>query len=911
MRGWGWCAAVLGLWGALGCDGGDPPPPDPDGGVMDAYVPEVDAGPPEEPIPIPIDLACAATLDEPVLVRALAIDRDGSVYVLGGLYGDVDLDPGPGVERYVSPVVGTQQSFLARFEPDCTYAWTRVFDPNVDVRGLGLDAAGTVVVVGDPQGDGTSIDFDPTDGNDRRLPSGLFVTRLRADGSYVSTIVRDDCDFATCGAPPSGVYDVAVAADGTVYVSTLRELYRVDDARFGWDAVPPDGGVPFSGRLDVAPDGALWVIHPDGAGDQDPTPGIDSPTTNCRPDDTTCIERFGLTWIEPDGSYGGTLAQPPNQVYAYDDFAIDGAGDLHLVGRFASGTSDVLAPNFDFAGGVDRWGGTGFYAAALTPEGHAIWTNTYGVGMTTTASSGPSYFGAIAIDRDLGIVYRTGNFVASIGTRTGILFTESNMYDGFLVAETLDGQPLWSTTLGAARSPPGPDVVLAAGRGGRFALAFRGPDIDITPYGVRAPDGPGPSIAVYEPERCADGATRPSVCPTSTPVELTCASGRWGPNPCDTSYLEMARYCLRTCGDQSAFAVACGTHDDGCGGTESCGTCAGPMVCAGPGRTCNSPDLGAVATGLNHPSYLLRLDATHAYVVTQNDFVDGAAGERPSLESIWRAPRDGSGAPTELVTGGPGLSFAVDATHLYWTDPAAGTFSRRPKDGTGTIEVLATGLVSPGGVLAVDDRVHFTTALDTEPTRPRWLYTYVPLSFFLARSEGLGFEPSGMFVDATHVWVSAAPPPGGDAQWHRWPRGEVGLPAPELVIGTRLSMVAIDGPGGYLYGTLRFDNSLYRQRLGTFGGAPELVRSYGDPRDIPAPGYFDGTGTWYLEYGEFRQHTWTGRLRYGVLATGESQIAHSGLDHPVAIAGDASGLFVATQGGLQAHGDTGEIVRIW
>lgn len=894
---------------SLACGGGGSTGTDAGTDPIDAHLPPFDGGTPVG-FPVPIDLACVITLSPAQSVAEMAMTADGSIYVRGLLIGDGDLDPGPAEEPYVRPSVDRAQSFVARFEPDCTYAWTRVLDLALTLDSLDVDAAGTVVISGlandDAAGGGVSVDFDPTPGNDRRsFAGGPFVSRFGPDGSYVSTVLPRICDPALdyCY---SALRDRVMRPDGTLIISATGGLVHVGpDGTVGWPGMAPDAGVPISGNLELGPDGAIYVERP--IGDLDWTGGFDSPAPACRAGDTTCPERRAITRVEPDGTYGGSVVQPPPVSFTVHDFAIDGDGDLQLVGIVHMGGGYV---DLDFGPDYDLVGGWAHYGSTLAPDGALRWSTLYPTGQTTTATFDQPRDGTIAVDREGGIVYRLGRYAASLGTPTGVFFADDNQYDTFLDVETTEGRPLWSVTLAAPAlySNIG-DIAFEAGSNGRFAVVLGGSDLDIT-EGTRMRDGDGVTIAVYEPERCTDGETRPTLCVAGGSSILTCAGGRWGPTECTESWPDI-HVCTRSCAEQSITGVACGTHDDGCGGMVSCGTCPAPMVCGGAGRTCIGPtSSGPIATGLNHPEYQMALDATHVYFVEGGDLPP--IGMLHGEVTIMRVPRDGSAPPTTIATAGPNVRFDVSPTHLYMIDPAAGTFSRAPNDGSGPVETIATGLRNAGDVVADGDTfVYYTTELESEPTHPRWLYAYDQQTTFLARVEGLSFQPSSLRADATNIYVSAVPAPP-DTVWYSWPRGELGLPRPELLVGTRMALVAIDPVGRMVYGTVPFDNGLYRQAFGSGGGAHVLVHTYADPVERPAQrGVVDGTGVWWAEEGEWTARTWSGRVRYADLTTGESRIAYTGLNHVAAIAGDAAGLYAAVRGDLSVSTDQGQIVRIW
>src|SRR5262245_452818 len=88
-------------------------------------------------------------------IRAVALDAAGNRYVAGFYFGEVDFNPGAGLDAKTS--AGESDLFVTRFHADGSYAWTRTFG------GSGTDEAAAVAVTAKAvfiAGTFTSLDAD-------------------------------------------------------------------------------------------------------------------------------------------------------------------------------------------------------------------------------------------------------------------------------------------------------------------------------------------------------------------------------------------------------------------------------------------------------------------------------------------------------------------------------------------------------------------------------------------------------------------------------------------------------------------------------------------------------------------------------------------------------------------------------
>ena len=120
------------------------------------------------------------------------------------------------------------------------------------------------------------------------------------------------------------------------------------------------------------------------------------------------------------------------------------------------------------------------------------------------------------------------------------------------------------------------------------------------------------------------------------------------------------------------------------------------LDCARPNLDGSGVDQGFISDAVGGPplgGFAVAVDAEHIY------WTD------PDAQTIGRANLDGSDVDRSFITG---ASFrlrpegvAVDASYIYWTNAAIDTIGRANLDGTGVNRRFVTGASDPGGV-AVD-----------------------------------------------------------------------------------------------------------------------------------------------------------------------------------------------------------------
>lgn len=168
----------------------------------------------------------------------LAVDGGGNVVVGGAYRGSVDFKPGTGT--YSLPTTGGGGGFVAKLTSAGALAWAQPAGTGYTaVHGLTLDAAGSVYVVGQFQG---QVDFQPGTGSTILTSHGstdVFVSKFSAAGTFA---------WATSfgGTGSDRAEGIAVDAAGNVYVAG----YYYDTIDFDPDPIA-SYGLTSAGASDI------------------------------------------------------------------------------------------------------------------------------------------------------------------------------------------------------------------------------------------------------------------------------------------------------------------------------------------------------------------------------------------------------------------------------------------------------------------------------------------------------------------------------------------------------------------------------------------------------------------------------------------------------------------------------------
>jgi len=365
---------------------------------------------------------------------AAAVDRSGNLYVSGTTKGKF-----PGQSRFG----GITDAFLSKFDGDGKELWSRQFGTNGDdwARGLAIDQAGQVYVVGESTGDSSS----------NIMVSGIgraYLRKFSPEG-----IEQWTRSFATEGS--SGAEGVAVTRAGTVFV-----IGTVNGALAG------QVGAGFSDGFIRLYDGAgqeLWTR-------QFGTPGGDfaldvavdgrggAYVAGWTRSEVTLADGFEVVSIDPFiRSYSSQGANTWSRRILTADFAratgvaADGQGSIYMAGWISGNL-----PGQEPAGRTDA------FIRKYSSDGSEIWTRQ---------------FGTEKEDRALGIALDSAGDPYVVGWTRGRFPRQTELgrrtafarQDAFVQKYDQEGNALWTRQFGSKDPQAASSVAL--GQGGVLYVA--------------------------------------------------------------------------------------------------------------------------------------------------------------------------------------------------------------------------------------------------------------------------------------------------------------------------------------------------------------------------------------------------------------------------------------------------------
>jgi uncharacterized protein (DUF2249 family) len=190
--------------------------------------------------------------------QRIAVAADGNIYTAGRFAATADFNPGP--DAYNLTARGNYDAFVSKLDSEGNFLWARSMGgTKADyVFGIALDADGSVYTTGTFE---ETADFDPGAGTFNLAGGGGFLSKLDVSGN-----------FAWACRLGGKVYDVAVAADGSVHAT----------GHFGgltdFDPGPETFKLPIGGTFVATFDSAggfVWACRMDGAGGYAIAPAAD------------------------------------------------------------------------------------------------------------------------------------------------------------------------------------------------------------------------------------------------------------------------------------------------------------------------------------------------------------------------------------------------------------------------------------------------------------------------------------------------------------------------------------------------------------------------------------------------------------------------------------------------------------
>ena len=303
--------------------------------------------------------------DDQVASR-VAADTAGNVIVAGYFRGAVDFGGGDLTSA------GSEDIFIAKFDPDGGYLWSKRFGAadNQYAFGLAVDLSGNVIVTGEFIG---SVDFGGGDLTSAGVYD-IFVAKFDPDGGYLwSKRFGDDglqfshaVDVDASGNPiAAGDFFGTVDFGGGVLSSALTvDVFAAKFTAGGSYLWSKDFGDPdYQYARGVAVDASGNVI----------ITGPFAGSVNFGGDVLTSAGQYDVyvAKFDPDGMhlwskrFGDLNSQVANAV------AVDAAGNVVVAGDFAGA--------MDFGGGaLTSAGNTDIFIAKLDPNGAHLWSKRFG-----------------------------------------------------------------------------------------------------------------------------------------------------------------------------------------------------------------------------------------------------------------------------------------------------------------------------------------------------------------------------------------------------------------------------------------------------------------------------------------------------------------------------------------------------
>lgn len=259
--------------------------------------------------------------------QRIVLDGSGNIYFAGNLSGELDFDPGEGVDIHSSDGAST---FVTKIMSDGSYGWTRVFGGNRSSGwGIAVDSFGDVIVAGVFRG---LSDFDPSEGVDLhssvRTFGDIFVTKFRGDGSYDWTAT-----FAGFLAGNFGDHLAITPGDEIVVTGSFD--------------------MPF---------------------DFDPTNDVDFRVPFDDPAGLTAGDIF-ITKLFADGSYGWTYAAGGPEGEGGQGITTDRNGDVLVTGWFRGPVDFDAGPDIEEKIPVRA---RDVFVMKLSGEGSYVWSRAFG-----------------------------------------------------------------------------------------------------------------------------------------------------------------------------------------------------------------------------------------------------------------------------------------------------------------------------------------------------------------------------------------------------------------------------------------------------------------------------------------------------------------------------------------------------
>ena len=338
------------------------------------------------------------------LVRSLARDGLGNVYVGGEIYSGVDLDPGP--NRLFVSSRGSWDGFVAKYDSSGQVQWGfSMGAQGADyVKSILVSKDGNLVVAGTFSG---RTDFDGGPGESFLTPNGqrdAYFAKYTPDGNllWVKNVGGTQDDL---------LIKIAEGADGSLFITGITN----------------------------------------GVMDYDPSPGVvNLPSSGLDYD-------IYFAKYSAEGDFIWAQELPGNRIDAAHNLVVDDRGYVTLTGFFGNSS---LGGNIDFDPGIgvvsfSSSGDSDAFVARYDSLGNYVWVRVF---------AGPSeeIMGGLGLDED-GNAYLAGQFASTVDFDGGpgvANHTSTGLADIVIVKYDSSGNYLWSKSMGSAPNDKGTSVEL-------------------------------------------------------------------------------------------------------------------------------------------------------------------------------------------------------------------------------------------------------------------------------------------------------------------------------------------------------------------------------------------------------------------------------------------------------------------
>lgn len=396
---------------------------------------------------------------------AVAVDRNGNIYVSGDTDGDLDGQANS----------GGSDAFLIKFDAAGNKIYTRLLGTGRDdsACAVAVDDAGNVYIAGSTEG---TLDVNaPNPG----LAADAFVAKYSTSGTlmWVRQLGTGGIDLAkgvAVGAAgdayvvgeTEGILDPVTASPGAGVSTDIFVARFTPTGERVWLRQYGTAGADEAAGIAVGQDGTLWF-----AGS---TFGILDPATQS-PGKGTSFDFFVSRIISADGSLVAVSQRGTAKSDVATGIALDAAGNVYVVGSTRGG----LDNNVNAAPGAAT---ADVFLSKFDSEGRWLFTRQFG----TPADDAGNCVGADA----------AGNVFVAGSTKGSLDGTNSGATDAFVTKSDGSGTLLFARQFGSANEDiswslaviPG-GVILAGSTTGSL-----GSDVNADPSTAAGPPGPAPDL---------------------------------------------------------------------------------------------------------------------------------------------------------------------------------------------------------------------------------------------------------------------------------------------------------------------------------------------------------------------------------------------------------------------------------